>query len=129
MYILKKQARSHNHKNVNALDLNKRNRKNRYPVPRFLRKGLIYRFRSMKTVLTRLLLFYETQFLTIQFFSRPCVGYSYGVYLMKQLQDIVYHSNKKLYTCYVDLPAAYNHISIDFHFLSIRNPIPSSKSP
>lgn len=49
----------------------------------------------------------HSQLLTTKFGF--CSGnHIYGIYIMKQLQEI---PNRKLYTCYADLKATYNYIN------------------
>lgn len=49
-------------------------------------------------------------------------------FVIKHLQEIAYHSNRKLYTCEVDLTAAYDNIHRDFLLSSIRNRFSISES-
>ena len=59
-----------------------------------------------------------------QFGFRSGKGCNDGIYVLKQLQEISYQSQTKLFTCFVDLTAAYDHINRTFLFQSIRNRIP-----
>ena len=81
----------------------------------------------MNIILARLSPFYESQLLTTQFGFRSGKGCNDGIYACKQLQEIAYRSNRKLYTCYVDLSSAYDHINRNFLFSTIRNRIPQSE--
>ena len=81
----------------------------------------------MNIILDRLSNFYESQLLTTQFGFRSGKGCNDGIFVVKQLQEIACRSNKKLYTCFVDLSAAYDHINRQFLFHSIRNRIPSGE--
>lgn len=81
----------------------------------------------MNIVLNRLSLFYESQFLTIQFSFFLVKSINGGVYVIKQFQEIVYLSpNRKLCTCYVDFIATQDYFNRDYLFSSIRNRLPSS---
>ena len=78
----------------------------------------------MNIILTRTSNFYERQLLTTQFGFRTGKGCNDGIYMCKQLQEIAHRSNRKLYTCFVDLSNAYDHINRNLLFTSIRNRIP-----
>ena len=73
----------------------------------------------MNIVFARMSDFYESQLLPTQLGFRKGKGCNDSIYIMKQLQEIAVLSNRKLYTCYVDLSAAYDHINRSFHFQSI----------
>ena len=75
-------------------------------------------------ILKRVSQFYEGQLLATQFGFRTGKGCNDGIYVCKQLQEMAHRSKKKLYTCYVDLSAAYDHINRDLLFRSIYNRIP-----
>jgi hypothetical protein len=77
----------------------------------------------MNIVFKRLSTFYESQLLTTQFGFRSGKGCNDGIYVCKQLQEIAVRSSRRLYTCFVDLSAAYDHINRNFLFQSIRNRI------
>ena len=79
---------------------------------------------AMNIVLKRMSTFYEATLLRTQFGFRSGKGCNDGIYAIKQLQDVSYKSQRKLYTCYVDLTAAYDHIPRKFMFQSIRNRLP-----
>ena len=80
---------------------------------------------AMNIILTRISEFYEAQLLDTQFGFRSGRGCNDGIYVLKQLQEISYQSQTKLFTCFVDLTAAYDHINRSFLFQSIRNRIPN----
>ena len=82
---------------------------------------------AMNIVLTRIDDFYNTTLLRTQFGFRSGRGCNDAIYAIKQLQDISHKSNRKLYTCYVDLSAAYDHIPRKFLFHSIHNRLPPGK--
>ena len=78
----------------------------------------------MNIILSRSSQFYESQLLNTQFGFRSGKGCNDGIYVMKQLQEVACRSKRKLYTCYVDLSSAYDHINRKLLFSSIRNRIP-----
>ncbi|XP_033098478.1 uncharacterized protein LOC117102327 [Anneissia japonica] len=59
-----------------------------------------------------------------QFGFRRERGCNDGIYVTKQLQEIANLSQRRLFTCYVDLSAAFDHVNQSFLFQSIRNRIP-----
>lgn len=48
-------------------------------------------------------------------------GFNGGIYVSKLLQKIAYLSNRKFYTCYIDLTIVYDHMNRDIFFSSVRN--------
>lgn len=78
-------------------------------------------------VLTRLSPFYQNQLLTIQFSFCSDKSCNDDIYL-KQIQEIAYFFNRKLYNCFIDLTAVYGHTNRDFFISSIKKTLPSSES-
>ena len=70
--------------------------------------------------------FYEEQLLNTQFGFRSGVGCNDGILVIKQLQEITYRSNEKLYTCYIDLTTAFDHVNRSFLFKSIGKRLPKN---
>ncbi len=83
---------------------------------------------AMNIILKRISVFYESQLLPTQFGFRSGRGCNDGIYVCKQLQEVSHQSCRKLYTCFVDLSAAYDHINRLFLFQSINNRLPSNTS-
>ena len=81
---------------------------------------------GMNISLRRLTPLYEQQLSTTQFGFRAGNGCNDGIFVMKQLQEVAYRSKRKLYTCYIDLTAAFDHVNRSFLFESIRKRIPPS---
>ena len=69
----------------------------------------------MNIILTRTSNFYERQLLTTQFGFRTGKECNDSIYMCKQLQEIAHRSNRKLYTCFVDLCSVYDHINRNIH--------------
>ncbi|XP_071963841.1 uncharacterized protein [Antedon mediterranea] len=66
----------------------------------------------MVIILSRFSIFYESQLLRTQFGFRSNTGCNDAIYVIKQIQEIAYRSNRKLYTCFIDLTAAFDHLQI-----------------
>ena len=81
---------------------------------------------GMTIILKRLSIFYESQLLRTQFGFRSGLGCNDGVYVIKQLQDIASMSQRKLYCCFIDLTAAFDHVNRDLLFKSIRSRLPTN---
>ncbi|XP_071959537.1 uncharacterized protein [Antedon mediterranea] len=75
----------------------------------------------MVIILSRFSIFYESQLLRTQFGFRSNRGCNDAIYVIKQIQEIAYRSNRKLYTCFIDLTAAFDHVNRNLLFLSVRN--------
>ena len=75
----------------------------------------------MNIILKRLSVFYEGQLKRTQFGFRSGVGCNDGIYMLKQLQEVAFMSNRQLYTCFIDLTAAFDHVNRDFLFQTLRN--------
>ena len=78
----------------------------------------------MNIILQRWKSFYEVQLLETQYGFRSEGGCNDGIYVVKQLQYIAYQSSRKLYTCYVDLSAAYDHINRKVLLKSVKSRSP-----
>ena len=83
---------------------------------------------GMNVILRRLSHFYENQLKRTQFGFRSGTGCNDGIYMLKQLQDISSLSQRKLYICFVDLTAAFDHINRDLLFKTIRNRLPANQA-
>ena len=81
---------------------------------------------AMTIILNRLSKFYESQLIRTQFGFRSGLGCNDGIYVIKQLQDIAFMSQRKLYCCFIDLTAAFDHVNRDFLFKSIRSRLPTN---
>ena len=79
---------------------------------------------AMNIILNRLTSFYNSQLLRTQFGFRSGLGCNDGIYAMKQLQDIACLSQRKLYCCFIDLTAAFDHVNRDLLFKTIRCRLP-----
>ena len=66
---------------------------------------------GMNIILKHLSCFYEKQLIRTQFGFRNGMGCNDGIYMLKQLQDISSLSQRKLFICFVDLTAAFDHIN------------------
>ena len=86
--------------------------------------GFILTKVAMNIILQRWSSFYTVQLLETQCGFRSERGCNDGIYVMRQLEYITNQSNRKLYTCYVDLSAAYDHTNRNFLFKSIKNRFP-----
>ena len=75
---------------------------------------------GINIILKRLSKFYENQLMRTQFGFRSGVGCNDGVYMIKQLQEIASKSRRKLYICFVDLTAAFDHVNRNLLFQTIR---------
>lgn len=83
----------------------------------------------MNIVLIRLASFYTSQLHATQFGFRSDKECNNNIYISHdQLQEIAYLSNRKVYTCQVDLTATYDHINSDFFISFIRNCLPRSEA-
>lgn len=74
----------------------------------------------MNVLMVRMKDFYEGNLLKTQFGFREGKGCNDGIFVMKQLQSIAVQQQKELYTCYVDLTAAYDHINRVALFTSMK---------
>lgn len=77
----------------------------------------------MNIVLTRFSSFYESQLFPIKFGFRSSKGCNNGItyhpqnmHTCHQTIPIVNLSNRRIYTCYVDFTAAYDHIVLLLHY-------------
>ena len=75
---------------------------------------------GMKIILKRISSFYESQIKRTQFGFRKGMGCNDGLFMMKQLQEIATLSQRKLYVCFIDLTAAFDHVNRNLLFQSIR---------
>ena len=71
-------------------------------------------------ILNRISGFYNKQLRRTQFGFRSGMGCNDGVYMLKQLQEIASKSQRKLYVCFIDLTAAFDHVNRELLFKSIR---------
>ena len=79
---------------------------------------------GMTIILNRLSSFYENQLLRTQFGFRSGLGCNDGIYAMKQLHEIASFSERKLFCCFIDLTAAFDHVNRDFLFKTIKSRLP-----
>ena len=79
---------------------------------------------GMNIALKRLSTFYEDQLKRTQFGFRSGVSCNDGIYMVKQLQDIADMSERRLYVCFIDLTAAFDHVNREMLFKTIRNRLP-----
>jgi len=77
----------------------------------------------MNIIIDRMETFYNKNLLKTQFGFRKNKGCNDGIFVMKQLQSIAIQQNRPLYTCFVDLSSAYDHINRKALFQSIKNRI------
>ena len=82
---------------------------------------------GMNIILKRLSSFYESQLKRTQFGFRDGTGCNDGIYVVKQLQEIASSSQRKLFACFIDLTAAFDHINRKLLFQSILNRLPSNQ--
>ena len=80
---------------------------------------------GMNIVLKRHSEFYNRQLKRTQFGFRKGCGANDAIYLLRNLQDIASISQRKLYTCFIDLTAAFDHVNRDLLFKTIRNRLAS----
>ena len=80
---------------------------------------------GMNIVLKRQSEFYNSQLKRTQFGFRKGCGTNDAIYLLRQLQDIASLSERKLYACFIDLTAAFDHVNRDMLFKTIRNRLAS----
>ena len=83
---------------------------------------------GMNIILKRTSEFYEKQLKRTQFGFRSGVGCNDGIYMLKQLQEIASMSKKQLYTCFIDLTPAFDHVNRDFLFKTINNRLGSQEA-
>ena len=76
---------------------------------------------GINIILNRLSDFYNDQLMRSQFGFRSGMGCPDAIYMIKQLQEVAYVSNRSLYVCFVDLSAAFDHINREMLFKSVRN--------
>ena len=79
---------------------------------------------GMTIILQRLSPFYENQLQRTQFGFRSGLGCNDGIYAMKQLQDIATLADRKLFCCFIDLSAAFDHVNRQLLFKIIRARLP-----
>ena len=82
---------------------------------------------GMNIVLKRLSTFYDSQLKRTQFGFRKGLGTSDGIYLLRQLQEIASVSQRQLFTCFIDLSAAFDHVNRELLFKTIKNRFASSQ--
>ena len=82
---------------------------------------------GMKIIIKRISKFYESQLKRTQFGFRKGMGCNDGLYMMKQLQDIATLSQRRLYVCFIDLTAAFDHVNRDLLFQTIRSRLHSGQ--
>ena len=82
---------------------------------------------GMNIVLKRLSTFYNSQLKRTQFGFRKGLGSNDGIYLLRQLQEIASISQRNLYTCFIDLSAAFDHVNRELLFKTIKNRLTSSQ--
>lgn len=83
---------------------------------------------AMNIILKRLSDFYEQQLMRTQFGFRSGMGCNDGIYMLKQMQEVAETSDKKLYVCFVDLTAAFDHVNRDMLFKTIKSRIHSNQN-
>lgn len=74
----------------------------------------------MNILLVRMKKFYDGNLLKTQFGFREGKGCNDGIFVMKSLQSIAVKHQVELYTCYVDLTAAYDHLNRAALFASMK---------
>jgi len=84
---------------------------------------------GMNIILKRMSGFYEKQLKRSQFGFRSGVGCNDGIFMIKQLQDIASSTQRKLYICFVDLTAAFDHVNRDLLFKSIKKRLHDTQNP
>ena len=75
---------------------------------------------AMNIILKRISSFYDQQLKRTQFGFRTGVGCNDGIFMVKQIQDIASLTQRKLFICFVDLTAAFDHVNRDLMFKSIN---------
>ena len=83
---------------------------------------------GINIILKRLSCFYDDQLLRTQFGFRRGVGCNDGIYMVKQVQEVAIKSQRKLYICFVDLTAAFDHVNRKFLFQTIRMRLPRNQA-
>ena len=83
---------------------------------------------GMNIILKRMSSFYETQLKNTQFGFRRGAGCNDAIYMLKQLQEIASISERKLYACFIDLTAAFDHVNRALLFKTIKNRLASAQS-
>ena len=83
---------------------------------------------AMNIILKRLESFYESQLKRTQFGFRNGVGCNDGIYMLKQIQEISQISQRKLYLCFIDLTAAFDHVNRNLLFMSIKKRLPPNQT-
>ena len=81
---------------------------------------------GISIILNRISTFYNNQLKRTQFGFRSGMGCNDGIYMMKQLQEIASKSQRKLYVCFVDLTAAFDHVNRTLLFKTIRQRLASN---
>ena len=71
-------------------------------------------------ILERLRKWYDESLLDQQQGFRPKRGTNDGIYILKRFQQIANKTKKQLFLLFVDLSAAFDHVNIDWLFLSIK---------
>ena len=79
---------------------------------------------GINIILNRLSEFYESQLSRTQFGFRSGLGCNDGIYALKQLHEIASSSDRKLYVCFIDLSAAFDHVNRDLLFRTIHCRLP-----
>ena len=81
---------------------------------------------GMNIILKRMSSFYEQQLKNTQFGFRSGASCNDGIYAIKQLQDIASLSQQRLFACFIDLTAAFDHINRDLLFKTLKNRMPQN---
>lgn len=74
----------------------------------------------MNVLMVRMKKFYDGNLLKTQFGFREGKGCNDGIFVIKSLQSIAVKHQIELYTCYVDLTAAYDHLNRAALFASMK---------
>ena len=88
---------------------------------RGISNGSIFCKVGMNIILKRMSTFYEHQLKNTQFGFRSGSGCNDGIYMLKQLHEIAVASDRKLFACFIDLTAAFDHINRKLLFKTIKN--------
>ena len=76
---------------------------------------------GMNIILKRQSDFYNEQLKRTQFGFRGGCGANDAIYLLRQLQEIASATQRQLYTCFIDLTAAFDHVNRELLFKTVRN--------
>ena len=76
-------------------------------------------------LINRIKYWYDSQILDLQNGFRPGRGTTDGVHITKSTQIIAEKTNQEVYTAFIDLQNAFDHVNRDWLFQSIRNRLPA----